>query len=118
MEIIEKIKNQIEAGFTRTEIYENLEKDGYSESEINDSLRNAEKTNKIKKYKVNKYVLTMGIAAVIFFFGRALGDLNYINRRETISGQDTTNSYSMIILFSVLGGISLIGVVIYSLRKK
>ena len=118
MEIADKVHSQIEAGFTRTEICENLKGDGYSELEINECLKNIEKTQRIKKYKVNKYVLTMGIAAVIYFFGRLLSSLKSVNDREELIGQDTSNSKSMIILFAVMGGASLIGVILYSLRKK
>ncbi len=118
MTLNEKIKNQIDAGFTKDEIIDNLKLDGHTEEEIKASIKEVSKSNKFRIYKVNRVTLSIGLFTLTMGSCKACVFANSGRSMEIMEtgGADSTNA--MVVLFSVVAFIGLLIVIFSAVSRK
>ena len=101
--IIEKIKQQAEAGFSKTEITNNLIKEGYNSDEIDPYLKNVSALNSYQKQATGLVLLGISIFCAV----KALDNAN-----------DYSDNHVRFFIYAGIGLITFICFIINLQKKK
>ena len=112
--LTDKILHQIDAGFTKSEIIQNLTSEGFDNNEILEKLKIVGKTNKIKQFTFNRVALSTGLFSSLIAFGWVCMRISSARQYNELTNQpDSPTMYLPLIII----GIVIIGIIVSAIRK-